>query len=280
MTDILDDASISAVVLATPVRTHYELALACLEAGKSCLVEKPFATSGQDARNLVDVGRIRGLLPMAAHTFLYSPSVQLIKDLVVKGRVGEPLYVQSSRVNLGIHQSDVSVIWDLAPHDLSILTYWLDEPPIAVSAMGRATQGVGPVDVAFVDLAFSSGCIANLHLSWLAPTKLRRMTLVGSKRMLIYEDTDSEEPVKLFDKGVDIADPEDFGQFKATYRLGDITSPRVGSWEPLRAEIDDFLARVAAGEKPDDREETSVAIVRTIEAADRSMRENSRIIEL
>lgn len=278
--DVFDDDSVSAVILATPVQTHHDLAFACLESGKSCLVEKPLATSGQQARQLVEIARDKRLLVMAAHTFLYSPAVQLVRNVVANGEIGDPLYAQSSRVNLGIHQSDVSVIWDLAPHDLSILTLWLDETPNAVSAVGRSTHGIAPVDVAFVDVSFPSGCIANLHLSWLAPTKLRRTTLVGTKRMLIYEDTNSEEPVRVFDKGVDIADPEDFGQFKATYRMGDITAPAVGNWEPLRAEVDHFLARVAAGETPDKQEESAVEIVRTIEASERSLNEKGAFIEL
>lgn len=278
--DVLADRDVDAVVIATPVSTHYELARACLEVGKSCLVEKPLASSADQAADLVQEARSRGSLVMAAHTFLYSPAVQLIKELIEKDELGVPLYVQSSRVNLGIHQSDVSVVWDLAPHDLSILSYWLGEVPSSVSAVGRATQGVGPVDIAFIDLAFPSGCIANLHLSWLAPTKLRRTTLVGSKRMVVYEDTDNEEPVRLFDKGVDLPDPQDFGEFKASYRLGEVRSPRVGSREPLRAEVDDFLSRVANGETPDEREDTAVAIVRTTEAADRSLQEGGSSISL
>jgi predicted dehydrogenase len=269
--DVLDDPTVDAVVLATPVSTHATLATMALTAGKSVLVEKPFATSSAEARALVETARARGLLVMAGHTFLYSPSVQMVRSLIQRGHIGDPLYVQSSRVNLGIHRSDVSVIWDLAPHDLAILIEWLQEWPVSVSATGRSSQGVGPADVAFVDLRFPSGCVANIHLSWLAPIKVRRMTLVGSKRMVVYEDTHAEEPIKVYDKGVSISDPEDFGQYRLTYRTGDVVSPRVEASEPLRSELTEFVGRVAMGEVPDEREEAAVAVVDTLEKAQWSM---------
>jgi predicted dehydrogenase len=188
--------------------------------------------------------------------------------------IGTPLYVQSSRVNLGIHRSDVDVIWDLAPHDLAILWSWLDEHPKSVSAIGRSSNG-GKADVAFLDLEYPSGCLANLHLSWLAPSKVRRMTLVGSRRMVVYEDTNTEEPIRIFDSGAEPPDPDDMiapgGQFTWTYRTGDVVSPRLDSWEPLRAELEEFLARVALGDLPDEREDAAVQFVATIEAAERSL---------
>jgi predicted dehydrogenase len=278
--ELLTDPELKAVVLATPVRTHAPLASKALEAGVNVLVEKPLATSFDDASRLISTAEDKGLLVMAGHTFLHSPAVQAVDELIQRGDVGKPLYAQSSRVNLGIHQSDVSVIWDLAPHDLSILIYWLKERPISVSATGKSVHGVGPADVAFVDLHFPSGCIANIHLSWLAPTKMRRTTLVGDKRMVVYEDTNVEEPVKLYDKGVNMPDPEDFGQYKTSYRAGDVISPRVGSWEPLRAELDEFLGRVARGETPNGREATALSVVATIEAAEQSLAENGAVVEV
>lgn len=273
--EVLQDPAVEAVVISTPVQTHAELAERALEAKKNVLVEKPMATSSDEAQGLVSKAHEMGVLVMAAHTFLYSPAVRTAKDLIVAGQIGRPLYAQSSRVNLGIHQSDVSVIWDLAPHDISILTFWLDESPVRVSARGRASLGVGHADVAFIDLEFRSGCIANLHLSWLAPTKVRRTTLVGSSRMLIYEDTNYEEPLKLYDKGVELPDPQDFGEFRAIYRSGDIICPRVDTSEPLRLELEDFLDRVAAGERPGQSEEVALAIVRTVEGAERSLKSGS-----
>jgi len=269
--DLLGDPKVAAVVLATPVRTHAAIAAASLDAGKSVLIEKPLATSSAEAAELIALARSRGLLVMAGHTFLYSPAVQVVRDLVHKGAIGRPLYLQSSRVNLGIHQSDVSVLWDLGPHDLSIVVECMSELPIRVSASGRSSFGVGPPDVAFVDLEFSSGFVANLHLSWLAPTKMRRITIVGTRKMIVYEDTNPEEPVKIYDKGINVPQVNDFGQYKLTYRTGNVVSPHVGTWEPLRAELEDFLDRVVAGEVPDHREHVAAGIVSVIEAAEQSM---------
>jgi predicted dehydrogenase len=272
--DILGDPDVRAVIVATPVVTHAELAGRALEAGKSVLVEKPLAATSSEARSMVALARDRGLLVMAGHTFLYSPPVQAVARLIREGVVGKPLYVQSSRVNLGIHRSDIDVVWDLAPHDLSILWSWLNEHPVRVSAVGRSSNGEA-ADVAFLDLEYPSGCLANVHLSWLAPTKMRRMTLVGSRRMVVYEDTNTEEPVRIFDSGAEPPDPDDLnapgGSFTWTYRTGDVVSPRLDSWEPLRAELEDFLSRVARGESPDEREEAAIGVVATIEAAERSL---------
>jgi predicted dehydrogenase len=278
--ELLGDPSLQGVILATPVRTHAPMAAKALAAGVNVLVEKPLATSYADAYSLIETAEQRGLLVMAGHTFLHSPPVQAVEKLIADGEVGKPLYAQSSRVNLGIHQSDVSVIWDLAPHDLSILVYWLKETPVAVSATGKSVHGFGPADVAFVDLTFPSGCIANVHLSWLAPTKMRRTTLVGDKRMVVYEDTNVEEPVKVYDKGINVPAPEDFGQYKTSYRSGDVVSPRVGTWEPLRAELGEFVGRVGRGETPNGREETALSVVATIEAAEESLRNGGRVVEV
>jgi len=271
---ILSDPDIGAVVVATPVETHARLATQALQAGKSVLVEKPLAISSAQARELVELARERGLLVMAGHTFLFSPPVLAVKRLIDQGNLGTPLYVQSSRVNLGIHRSDVDVIWDLAPHDLSILWFWLGEQPVSVSAIGRSHHGA-PTDVAFLDFVYPSGCLANLHLSWLAPSKVRRMTLVGSRRMVVYEDTNTEEPVRIFDSGAEPPDPDDLnapaGPFAWTYRTGDVVSPRISGGEPLRAELENFLERVERGEGPDEREEAAIAVVTNIEAAERSL---------
>ncbi len=280
---VLSDPGIGAVVIATPVKTHAELAAKALEAGKSVLVEKPLAISSSAARSLVDLARARRLLIMAGHTFLFSPPVQRVKRLIEAGEIGAPLYVHSSRVNLGIHRSDVNVVWDLAPHDLSILWSWLGEHPESVSAVGRSRDG-SPADVAFLDLSYPSGCLANLHLSWLAPTKVRRMTLVGSRRMVVYEDTNIEEPLRIYDSGAEPPDPDDMnapgGGFTWTYRTGDVVSPRIDSWEPLRAELEDFLGRASRGETPDEREDAAVQLVAVIEAAERSMAQGGAPVSL
>lgn len=269
--EVLDDGDVRAVVVATPVLTHARLATEALKAGKAVLVEKPLAGSLDEAKALVELAETQGTLVMAGHTFLYSPPVLAVKKLIESGDLGEPLYIQSSRVNLGIHQADVSVLWDLAPHDLSIVTLWLGERAVRVSANGRSSVPGAPIDVAFVNLEFASGVVANLHLSWLAPTKVRRTTLVCSSRMVVYEDSHPEEPVKIYNKGLSHPSPEDYGQYRMTYRTGDVTAPFVESWEPLRAELGDFLSRVERGETPGEREQTAVDIVATVEAAQRSV---------
>lgn len=277
---VLRDATLDAVVLATPVASHAALARTVLLAGKSVLVEKPLATSRVEAQALLDLARAEGLLISAGHTFLYSPAVTAVRDLIARGELGDLLYLQGSRVNLGIHNPLVNVLWDLAPHDLSIVMDWLGERPSRVSAVGRSSHPDLPPDVAFITLSFPSGFVASLHLSWLAPTKIRRMTLVGAKKMLVYEDNNLEEPVKIYDKGVDLAVPADFGEYQLTYRTGDIVSPKIAVREPLRAQLDDFLARVIAREVPDAREDRVVDIVGIIEAADRSLRQHGQPVTL
>lgn len=269
--DVLTDPDLAAVVISTPVFTHAALAERALAAGKSVLVEKPLSTSREEAARLITAATDAGLLISAGHTFLFSPPVLAVKSMIQAGELGELLYLQGSRVNLGIHNSDVSVLWDLAPHDLSILLDWVDDAPTRVAASGRASLAGHPPDVAFLDVEFASGFIANLHLSWLAPTKIRRMTLVGDRKMVVYEDTNSEEPVKVYDKGLDLPDPANFGEYRLAYRTGDVVSPRVPVWEPLCRELQDFLNRVAARETPDKREHRVLDIIAVIEAAEKSL---------
>lgn len=278
--ELLDDPALEAVVLATPVATHVRLASMAVAAGKHVLVEKPLATSLEQATLLLDQAVEAGVLVMAGHTFLYSPAVKLVAEWLSRGEFGQPVYVQSSRVNLGIHRSDSNVLWDLGPHDLSILVEWLGEVPTRVAATGVSSMPGREHDVAFVYLEFPSGAVANLHLSWLAPTKLRRTMLVGTKKMVVYEDTNAEEPVKIYDKGIDLPDPESFGEYQIQYRTGDVVSPRVETWEPLRKELEHFLARVADGEVPSAQERTAAAIVGVLEAAERSLKSRGQSVEI
>jgi predicted dehydrogenase len=270
--EILDDPDVDAVLIATPVFTHYELAMRCLNAGKHTFVEKPLAASSADADELIERAEDLGLALMCGHTFLYSPAVQAVKKLIDTGELGEIYFVSSSRVNLGLHQRDVSVIWDLGPHDFSILLYWLDEIPEWVGAVGRASVVKGIPDVAFIDLSFGSGTLAHIELSWLAPSKLRRTVVVGSKKMVVYDDT-SPEPVRVFDSGVTYEDPETFGEYQLSYRTGDILTPRLDNIEPLAAEMADFLKGVRAGAIPWKQGQLARDVVRVIEAAEVSLEE-------
>lgn len=268
--EILADASIDAVAIATPVTTHYELAAAALEAGKHVFVEKPLAASTAEASALLVAAKERGLTLMPGHTFLYSPPVNFVRELIVGGDLGEIYFISTSRVNLGLHQPDVSVIWDLGAHDFAILRYWLDAVPDAVSALTRSCIVPGTPDVAFVSMQYPSGTIAHVELSWLAPSKLRRTAVVGSHKMVVYDDT-SNEPVRIFDSGVSLRDPESFREYQLTYRTGDIVSPAIEPSEPLALQMADFCRAVATGEDPRSSAALGVDVVAVIEAVDRSL---------
>lgn len=277
--EVLEDPTVEAVVVATPVSTHYELALAALKAGKHVLVEKPLAASSLQALELLEAAAERDLVLMPGHTFLYSPPVGMIHDVMSSGELGEVYFISMSRVNLGIHQSDVSVIWDLGPHDFSILSYWLGELPSTVGAMSRGCVMPNTPDVAFIHLAFASGTIAHVELAWLAPSKLRRTTIVGSKKMVVYDDT-SNEPVRIFDSGAYLRDPQTFGEYQLTYRTGDILSPKVPVTEPLGLQLADFAGAIRNGTQPRSSAELGVDVVRIIETVDRSLGLKGRPVRL
>jgi predicted dehydrogenase len=274
--ELLADPTIEAVAIATPVWTHHDLAAAALESGKHVFVEKPLAASSVEALHLIELAAERGLVLMPGHTFLYSPPVNLVRELIEARVLGDIYFVSTSRVNLGLHQPDVSVAWDLGPHDFSILRYWLDESPCAVNALCRSCIVDGTPDVAFIHLEFESGTIANVELSWLAPSKLRRTTIVGSERMIVYDDT-SNEPVRVFDSGVNLPNPGTFGEYRLTYRTGDIVSPPVEIAEPLARELADFCAAIRSGTIPRSDANLGLEVVRIIEAVDRSLKDGDRV---
>ena len=270
MDNVLEDPTVEAVVVATPIGTHLELARASLEAGKHTLVEKPLADSIAGAAELARLARERGLVLVPGHTFLYSPPVQAVQEMIAAGELGDIYFISTSRVNLGLHQSDASVVWDLAPHDFSILLYWLRETPTYVTALCRGCVIPDTPDVAFLNLEYASGVIAHAELAWLAPSKLRRTTVVGSSKMVVYDDT-SIEPVRVFDSGVTLRDPGTFGEYRLSYRTGDIVSPRVDVSEPLSLELDDFCRSIRDGSQPRATAELGLEVVRMIEAAERSL---------
>ncbi|MFN2628764.1 MAG: Gfo/Idh/MocA family protein, partial [Gaiellaceae bacterium] len=244
--DLLEDADVDAIMIATPVFTHFDLAARSLGAGKHTFVEKPLAPSLPEADRLLDLAAECQLTLMCGHTFLCSPPVRAIRAMLERSELGQLYFISSSRVNLGLHQRDTSVVWDLAPHDFSILHYWLDGMPQSIRAVGRDSIVKGIVDVAFITLSYATGLIVNIELSWLAPSKLRRTVLVGSEKMVVYEDG-SPEAVRIFDHGVVYQDPETFGEYQLSYRTGDITSPRLATTEPLVTEIEGFVTAARAG---------------------------------
>ena len=271
---LLADPDIEGVLLATPVSSHYELGKRCLEAGKHLLVEKPLAPTVEQCKELIEIADASGLVLMPGHTFLYSPPVVKVKELLDDGQLGEIYFGTSSRVNLGIHQSDVSVVQDLAPHDFSILLYWLGRPEF-VRAIGRAALVPETIDVVFVDMGFPGGALFHVELSWLAPTKLRRTVLVGGDKMVVYEDTNTTEQVRIFDRGVKMMEPQSFGEFQLSYRAGDILTPRIDAEEPLRLEVEDFVRAIRDGTKPRSTAAIGLEVVRLIEATERSLEYNS-----
>ena len=276
--DILEDSSIDGMMIASPIVTHHQLALQCLRAGKHVFVEKPLAQTSDECRDLIRWARERELILMPGHVFLYAPPVVAAKEILDRQDLGEIYFITSTRVNLGIHQSNSSVIEDLAPHDFSILEYWMGTP-LFVRAIGRDSVIRGEWDVAFIDMGYATGTLVRIELSWLAPTKLRRTVVAGRKGMLVYDDT-SNEPIRIHDCGVEVVNPVNFGEHRMAYRTGDITSPRLATDEPLRVEIADFVHAIRSGEQPRSDMHLGLNVVRMIEAAELSMLHSGAAIPL
>ncbi len=272
---VLDDEEIGAVILATPVSTHAELALAALKAGRHVLVEKPLAASVADAVAVVECAEERQRVLMVGHTFLFSPRVELMAQYLADGRLGLVQYATSSRLNLGLHQRDIGVIWDLASHDFSILFHLLGEFPVSVQTAGRGMVRTDNLDVAFVTLTFPSGIVASVDVSWLAPRKVRNTVLVGNRQMLVYDDLDNEGPVKIYDKGVVIPEPGNFGEHQLTYRHGDVLAPFVPPREPLAQELCHFLDCITGAVSLPCRSDGhfGLRVVEALEAAEQSWRQ-------
>jgi predicted dehydrogenase len=276
---VLEDPSIDAVVVATPPRTHYPLVRAALEAGKHVLVEKPLARTTAEAAELVALADRRGLVLMPGHTFLYSPPVNKVCDLIRQGALGEIYFVTSSRMNLGKYQPD-GVICDLAPHDISILLYLLGQRVTQVSASARSIFREHNPEVAFLTLTFAEGVTANVQISWLAPRKVREMVVVGSRRMVQYDDTAADEAVRVFDRGMEVEAPANFGEFQLSYRSGDIVVPRIEAAEPLSLELQDFAHAMRTGVTPRSHAQLGLETVAVIEAAEASLRLNGEPVSL
>lgn len=279
---VLADPAVDAVVVATPVSTHHRLALDALRAGKHVLVEKPLAADTRVAAEIAASARAAERVLMVGHTFIYNPAVAKVKQLIAGGALGDIYYIDSSRVNLGLHQFDINVIWDLAPHDISIILYWLGQKPLRVSARGNSYTQANIEDVAFINLEFANQVMAHIHVSWMSPAKLRRTTVVGSQRMVVYDDLEAAEKVKLYDSGVEglKLNAETRAELQRTYRVGDVVSPRLDVVEPLRVECAHFVECIREHRTPLTDGAAGVAVVEVLEAATLSMREGGRTIEL
>ncbi|MFQ5601393.1 MAG: Gfo/Idh/MocA family protein [Candidatus Krumholzibacteriia bacterium] len=279
--EILQNPDISAVAIATPVSTHFKLCMDALRANKHVFVEKPLALSSEQCTEMAAEASQRNLVLMVGHTFVYTAAVNKIRDLIGTGDLGEICYINSTRVNLGVFQPDINVIWDLAPHDISIMNYVLGMRPERVAAHGRSYIRPGIEDVAFIDLEYPNGVIANIHVSWLDPCKIRRTTVVGTRKMLVYDDVSSLEKIRVYDKGVDVPPHYDsFGEFSLSYRFGDILTPRLDDSEPLKVECRHFVDSVGKGQKPRSDSEEGLAVVRVLEAACESLRSQDRLVDI
>lgn len=280
-TEMIADPKIDAVLVATPVSSHFEIALAALRAGKHVLVEKPITTTSEEARILIDEAERRGLILMVDHTFVYTPAVRKIRELIVDGSLGEIYYYDSTRVNLGLFQSDVNVIWDLAVHDFSILEFLLDQRPAAISASGSSHIEGRPENLAHLTLFFEGGTVAHLNVNWLAPVKVRQTLIGGSRKMIVYDDMQNSEKIKVYDRGVDVvSDSELMKQMRVSYRMGDMWAPQLSVREALLTEIDHFVECIEQGKRPDTSGENGLSVVEMLEAAMESTRRRGAPVEL
>lgn len=261
------DSDVEAVLIATPIGTHYEVARRALLAGKHVFVEKPLADTSARAAELSAMAATLGRTLMAGHTFVYSPPVVKIKELIDSGALGDVHYLSFSRVNLGLYNKDVDVVWDLAVHDVSILLYWLGEMPERACSFGRCCVQHAKRDVANLWYQFPSGRVAWCEVSWLSPQKMRRTCIVGSERMVVYDDTEPSEKVRIYDRGVNLRRPENFGEFQLSYRLGDMVAPHLSNSEPLLIEVDHFLDCIESGKQPRTGGRFGEQVVRAIEMA-------------
>ena len=277
--DILNNNEINCVFICTPPATHYQLAKDALLHNKNVLIEKPMTVSVLEAEELIEISKKKSLKLMVGHTFEYSPAVEKIKETIDKGILGDIYFVSMTRINLGIHRKDVSVIQDLATHDLSILFRLISEMPDRISVIANSSIKKGLKDVAFINLKYKTGAIVNISVSWLSPKKMREIVIVGSKKMLVYDDTKSDEKIKIFNKGVDVLkDPTSFGEYQLTYRTGDIMSPVLEAIEPLKVEISHFVDCINNDLEPRTNGYCGLKVVKVLEAAEKSSEKDGDVI--
>ena len=279
--ELIQDREVEAVVIATPVSSHFELAMAVLRAGKHVLVEKPLASNSDQARKLIDEAAARKLVLMVDHTFVYTEAVRKIRELIASNALGQIYYYDAVRVNLGLFQHDVNVIWDLAIHDLSIMDYVLPSRPVAVSATGISHVPGQPENVAYMTLFFPDTQIAHVHVNWLTPVKVRHTLIGGSEKMILYDDLEPSEKVKVYDKGITITPgPEAVYQMLVNYRSGDMWAPRLDNTEALHAEALHFIDCVENSRQPETDGQSGLRVVRTMEAAERSLLGRGELVEI
>lgn len=279
--DILLDSSIDAVAIVTPVFAHFPLAKKALENGKHVFIEKPFTSTSAEAKELIDLAAQKGLVIMVDHTFLFTGAVRKMKELVDNGTMGELFYYDSMRVNLGLFQHDVNVLWDLAPHDISIMQYLVPGlKPKSLNAIGSSHFGRGIEDVAYLTVQYQDNFIAHFNANWMSPVKIRQTLLAGSNKMLVWDDVEPDYKIKVYDKGVDISEKSEIYNLLIQYRSGDMHSPKVEQLEALKLETQHFVDAITKGVKPINGGEEGLAVVEILEASELSIKNGGKEITL
>jgi len=278
---LLQMSDLDGVAIATPVKTHHPIAKEFLAQGKHVFVEKPLTHSHETALELARLAEEKQRVLMVGHTFEYTAAVNKVKEIIASGELGKILYISCTRVNLGLFQPDINVVWDLAPHDISIILYLMGEVPVSVNSQGKAHFNHEIEDVATTTLNFKNGLIAFIHNSWLDPNKIRRTTIVGSRKMLVYDDIEAQEKIKIFDKGVEVPPHYDtFADFQYSYRYGDIHSPRIEDYEPLKKVCDHFIECIKKGRTPLSDGYSGLRVVSILEAANKSIKLNGKAVSI
>ncbi|MCM8761031.1 MAG: Gfo/Idh/MocA family oxidoreductase [Candidatus Omnitrophica bacterium] len=278
--DITRSPEIDIVAIVTPVSTHYQLAKDALENGKHVFVEKPFTATISEAERLIDIGSKKKLQIMVDHTFIFTGAVRKIKELVEKNELGEIYYYDSTRVNLGLFQHDVNVVWDLAPHDLSVMDYVMKPKPVAITANGVDHFGRSLENIAYISVYFPNNLIAHFNVNWLSPVKIRTTLIGGAKRMLVWNDLDTDEKIKIYDKGVTVRNREGVYNLLVEYRSGDMWAPRIDHSEALRTELEYFIDCIKKEKSPINDGKAGLRIVKMLEASDKSLKQNGKMIKL
>jgi predicted dehydrogenase len=278
---LFNDPSLDAIVIATPVSTHFDLAMSALKADKHVLVEKPLASNSEQSLQLIDEAARRHKVLMVDHTFVYTSAVRKIRELITAGALGDIYYYDAVRVNLGLFQHDVNVIWDLAIHDLSVIEYVLPTKATAVSATGISHIPGQPENVAYITLFFPNPQIAHVHVNWLTPVKVRHTLIGGSEKMILYDDLEPSEKVKIYDKGITVSQsPEAVYEMLVSYRSGDMWAPRLDATEALQTEALHFIDCVENNKRPDTDGDAGLRLVRIVEAAEKSLRARGQLVEI
>lgn len=277
--DILHDPETDAVAIATPVFTHFELAKKAMISGKHVLIEKPMTSSVKESNELLQLSQKSGKVLMVDHTYLYTDAVQKIKDLIVTGQIGKLQYIDSTRINLGLFQRDVNVLWDLAPHDISICNYLMDDFPIAVQAVGAAHTDNNLANIAYLTLFYNDNKIAHFNCSWISPVKIRQMLIGGDQKMILFNDLETTEKLRIYDKGYSIVPESDRNRLLIDYRIGDITIPKIPQTEALASMAKDFINAITTHSVPLSSSKSGLDVVKILEAAEKSIQNKGQYIE-